>query len=220
MAALTDKEFTSDHPCTDGWTRHDLADSPFFIYEKPRGRDRFGVYERGAGRRGTAREHGRARTLAAALELADGLKPSTPQEILSDVRVYDDRVRRKLDKLIALSRPGTRLWVLPRGDERGLGRAATSTGLALSSVEALFGENDLDCWAIRWRTDNGEEGQGLYAVTLEDARRAWWIVDDNGRVVAGGPPIFEAARASELAERFGGRAQLGLNTERVLERSA
>jgi hypothetical protein len=201
-----------------GGSLHLLSDGRFSIREWPRPRrraERFEVIEPGAGPRGLARSRGRAPTLESALELAAQLRPSTPAEILAPIRDAADateRDRERVDRLVGLSTPGTRLWVLQRYGESGLGYAATSEGLHCDYVLSFCDASPVGCWSIRWRADNGREDHGLHVVLLEDARRAWWIVRD-GHSVAGGPPIYDAARAAELAAEFGGQAQLGLGAD-------
>ena len=56
--------------CTDRWLRHDVDGRDLFVYEKPSGKNRFQVYERGAGRRGTARKRAGVASLPEALRLA------------------------------------------------------------------------------------------------------------------------------------------------------
>jgi hypothetical protein len=195
---------------------HKIPGSPFAAWESPAGTrgPRFTVIEPGAGTRGMARTRGTARTLAEAESLAAGLKPSTTDEILAEITPQDDRDRKRLAELRTLGQPGTRLWIIC-GD--GTGYAAVSAGLGVSRIEAMFGDNPaLDCWLIRWHDPQGDEHSGLYAVPIEDAERAWWVLNDAGRVVAGGPPIFDADRASEIASNLGGRAVLGVRDIRAV----
>lgn len=197
--------------CTDGWLRHDLADHPFFVYEKRNGK-RFEVLERGTGPRGCARERGTATTLHGALALAGTLAPSTVAEILAQVPVHSAADRRHVARLALLAAPGTRLWVLPSyGDHgyRGLGEPATSLGLATSAIEALLGPAG-DCWLIRYRTASGIEDQHGEAVllTLEEAAQRWWVTDGRGNLLSGGLP--DHARMEKLAAELGGVAQQGL----------
>jgi hypothetical protein len=204
---------------SDGSRYHHLADgdtrSPFFINERSRGRDRFKILERGAGVRGMARERGRVGTLAAALELATSLEPSTVDEILADITPHGAWQKRQFEQLKRLAPVGTRLWVMTsRYGTTGV--AATSTGLALNAVEALFGGNGIGCWLVGWVDDRGNADKGLYVVGLEDARNAWWIIDnDTGKVVAGGPSIADKSdqRAAELAAEFGGHVRHGLGSD-------
>lgn len=192
-----------------GDTLHRIPDSPFAIWEAPKGgrAPRFTVIEPGAGRRGMGRRRGQTRTMAGAEELAATLKPSTPAEILAHIETWDDRDRHLMGELLRLSQPGTKLWIICDG----CGYEAVSEGLAVSGTEALFGgENELSCWLIRWRAADGTEDKGQYAVALEDAERAWWILAEDGRVRAGGPPIFDHGRALEIAAEFGGRAVQGI----------
>ncbi|HMH90615.1 MAG TPA: hypothetical protein VK586_05970 [Streptosporangiaceae bacterium] len=198
-------EVVSSKSAADGWTLHQLADPASAIWEKPRGSNRFRVIERGTGNRGMALLKGTAPSLPAALELAGSLKPSTTAEILARIPAYGDRDRRLIAKLTALGQPGARLFVF--GDSA---YEAVSEGLALNAAEALFGTGGdlLGCWLIAWRDPEGKPCRGLYANALEDAERAWWILRD-GRVVAGGPPIYDESRALELAAEFGGSAVLG-----------
>ncbi len=124
--------------CTGGWLRHDVDGRDLFVYEKPSGKNRFQVYERGAGRRGTARKRAGAASLPEALRLACTLGPSTPEEILAGVETGGEDDRRLVASLIRYSRPGTRLWVLPRCGEhgyQGTGQPATALGLAVIGVE-------------------------------------------------------------------------------------
>lgn len=198
--------------CQGGWKRHDLAgNGPFFLYERPRRRRngmRFEVCERGAGRRGTARVRGETADLAGALALAGRLAPSTPGEILAHILTSNNGWDKDLkDKLTRLGVPGTPLWVTTH--EPGMGYAATSGGLCISAVGALFG-GELEAWQLQWRTPDDQLATGLYPVALQDARRAWWILTDADVVVAGGPRIYDGGRAAELAAEFGGRAQRGL----------
>jgi hypothetical protein len=203
---------TRSRPASDDWTLYDLSDPRWCVWEKPRGRDRFQVMERGAGPRGTGRSRAWARTLDKALELASTLAPSTTAEILAGIEPHGDRER--LEKLIRLGTPGTRLWVLPYCGENGnegTGYAATSEGLAINGAEALFGGlgGEIDCWLVRWRGDGGHRDKGLFVTAIEDAERAWWIVDEHGNLRAGGPPIYDEGRALEIAAEVGGNAQLG-----------
>lgn len=205
MSSTQTAEIASSKPAADGWTYHQLADPAFAIWERPAGRARFRVIELGTGRRGMGRLRGTASSLGAALELAGSLKPSTTAEILSGITAYADWDRRTLDKLQTLGQPGARLFVFGGSSAY----KAVSEGLALNAVEALFGgDDDLRSWLIAWRDPSGEPCRGLYVNALEDAERAWWILRD-GRVVAGGPPIYDEARALELAAEFGGSAVLG-----------
>lgn len=197
-------EITRSRPETDGWTYHELSAPAFAIREKPRGRDRFRVLEPGAGRRGMARLRGTASSLAAALDLAGSLERSTTAEILAGVTAYLDLDRRRLAELRTLGQPGVRLFV--SGGEAAY--EAVSEGLAVNRVEAVFGDDDLHSWLIAWRDPAGELCSGLYVSALEDAQRAWWILRD-GKVVAGGPPIYDEARSLELAAKYGGCAVLG-----------
>ncbi len=219
-----------------GW-RHEVA-GPFFIDElpsRPR-RERCKVLEAGAGPRGNARPRGTVPTLTAALEFIADLAPSTPADILAPWRrdcrcgaetcpcgPVPDRDLADIDRLVRLATPGTRLWVMHGGngqhgpDGWGHGHAATATGLALSAVGALFGGSATEVWSVRWRGDNGIDGEGYGAVALEDARRAWWVLDANDRVVAGGPPIYDEVRAREMAREFDGRVQLGLGAADPVE---
>lgn len=192
-------------PASDDYTCHELSDTRFVIWEKPRGRDRFTVMERGTGRRGTGRARGKCATLAGALELTATLTPSTTAEILAGIEVYGDLSRSLHGKLTMLGTPGAPLFVLADGE----GYETVSEGLAVNAVEALFGGDDeLGCWLIAWRDPQGELVKGLYCMSCGDAERAWWILRD-GKVVAGGPDIFDETRALELAEQFGGTAVKG-----------
>jgi hypothetical protein len=192
-------------PASDDYTCHELSDTRFVIWEKPRGRDRFTVMERGTGTRGMGRDRGKCATLAGALELTATLAPSTTAEILAGIEVYGDLSRSLHGKLTTLGTPGTALFVLADGE----GYESVSEGLAVNAVEALFGGDDeLGCWLIAWRDPQGELVKGLYCMSREDAERAWWILRD-GKVVAGGPNIFDETRALELAEQFGGEAVKG-----------
>lgn len=187
---------------------HELPGTAFAVWEAPKRtrQPRFTVIEPGAGRRGTGRRRGTARTLAEATELAGTLQPSTTAEILADVTPFGDWDRALLVKLTTLGVPGTKLWILCDGG----GYEAVSEGLAVNAVEALFGGDDeLRCWLIRWRDPSGAECKGLYATALADAERAWWVLGDDGRVIAGGPPIFDEARACEIAAEVGGQAVPG-----------
>jgi hypothetical protein len=141
-----------------------------------------------------------------------------PEQALAKVQVFSERDREQHAKLCHLGTPGTRLWVLPVYDNdgyagKGLGSAATSLGLSLNLVEGLlgYGPGSLLAWNVCWRADDGEEDTGR-VVALEDARRAWWITDGNGDLVAGGPPIYDADRAAEIAAEYNGNAQLGLGS--------
>lgn len=188
---------------------HELPGSPSFrAWESPAGTrgPRFAIIEPGAGPRGTGKRRGTTRTLADAQMLAAMLEPSTPAEILAGVEVHGAAGEALLATLTALGEPGTPLWVLC-GD--GTGYEAVSGGLAVSAVEAVFGHGGLGDWLIRWTDPDGAEVRGLYAVALEDAERAWWVLDEAGRVVAGGPPIYDEDRACEIAADFGGRAVHG-----------
>jgi len=179
-----------------------IEGTPFFVRYRSRGCD---VMERGTGSRGMARTRAKCRNLAEALEAAAAMKPSTAAEILAGIEVYGDLTRALHAKLTALGEPGTPLFVLT---EDG-GYEAVSEGLAVNAVEALFGGDDeLGCWLISWRDPQGEPVKGLYCMSREDAERAWWILRD-GKVVAGGPSIFDEARALELAGQFGGTAVKG-----------
>jgi len=207
MAGIT---VTKILPASDDYTCHELSDPRFVIWEKPRGRDRFSVMERGTGHRGMGRTRGKCPTLAAALELTATLAPSTTAEILAGIEVYGDWDRAAKAKLIALGTPGTPLFVLADGG----GYETVSEGLAVSAVEALFGvDNELDCWLVSWRDPQGELVKGMYCMARDDAERAWWILRD-GKVVAGGPNIFDESRALELAEQFGGTAVKGTGWSR------
>lgn len=216
------REVTVVHsqPAMGGHTLHRLSDERFSIWGVRRLRrraERFEVVEAGAGVRGCAKVRGHAPTLEEALELVATLRPSTPAEILAPIladRRATDRHRERVEKLIRLAEPGARLWVLPGYGEDGPGHAATSEGLHCDGVIAILadGAAAVDCWSIGWRRDDGNEAHGLNVVLLEDARRAWWIVRD-GRIVAGGPPIYEPARAAGLAMEFGGEARLGLGPD-------
>src|SRR5947208_2411516 len=53
-----------------------------------------------------------------------------------------------------------------------------------------------------------ERGAGP-PIALDDARRAWWVLDDADDTVAGGPPIYSRDRADELAKQFNGRVVSG-----------
>ncbi len=206
-------------PGMGGATLHLLSDERFSIWERRRPRrraERFEVIEAGASARGMARTRGHAPTLEAALELVATLTPSTPAEILAMIRTDPETSaweRQQVDKLARLATPGTRLWVLPGHRESGPGYAVTSEGLHCDRVVSLIDDaSALECWSVRWRGDDGRESHGRHVVLLEDARRAWWIVRD-GRTVAGGPPIYDAARAAELAVEFGGHVQMGLGAD-------
>lgn len=200
----------------DGWLKHTLSKPPFILWENPTGR-RFKICESGAGLRGTARTRGTATTLNAALTAVAGMQPSTPAEILADIPLYCDRDRERHDMLATLAVPGTRLWMLPRRRgphaTRGVGQPAVATGLALNTVEALFGEAGLNCWSIGYETCDGTRDHSIAVMGLEDARRAWWILDRDGWLVAGGPPIYSRVRAGQLAAEFDGIAQLGLGAQ-------
>lgn len=187
--------------------RHDIDGSPFFIYEKAAGRNRFKVMECGTGLRGTARERAVATTLETAVSVAGSLTPSTAGEILAGIAAPDGWSRARVAKLVALGTPGAEMWVVC-GD--GTGYAAVSEGLTISAAEALFGHNDLGCWVIRWHDPDGSECRGLYVVPLADAERAWWVLNDAGRVVAGGPPIYDESRAREIAAGLDGRPVHGI----------
>jgi hypothetical protein len=187
---------------------HDMPGTSFAVWEAPTARQpRFAVIEPGAGRRGAARRRGTARTLAAAADLTASLVPSTAAEILAGITTWGERDRERVATLVALGQPGARLWIICDG----YGYEAVSEGLAVSGVEAMFGEpdNELACWMIRWRDPSGEECTGMYAVALADAERAWWVLDADGRVIAGGPPIYCEARALEIAAELAGRAVHG-----------
>ncbi|MGP4027267.1 hypothetical protein [Actinomadura sp. 3N407] len=200
-----------------GWLKHALSKQPFIIWEKPRGRGRFEICESGAGLRGTARRRGAAATLAKALAEVASMRPSTPAEILADIPLHSDRDHALHGKLTTLAVPGTRLWKLPRrygeGAARGVGQPATALGLALNSIEALFGEAGLNCWSIDYELADGARDQSIAVMALDDARRAWWILNRDGWLVAGGPPIYDPVRGAELAVEFDGIAQLGLGTQ-------
>lgn len=200
-----------------GWLKHTLSKPPFIIWEKPRGRDRFEIAESGAGPRGTARRRGTATTLDSALITVAGMAASTPAEVLADIPLYDDHDRALHTKLTTLAVPGTRLWKLPtrRGEHaaRGVGQPAVATGLARNSIEALFGEAGLNCWSIGYEAADGTRDHSIAVMSLQDARRAWWILDRDGWLVAGGPPIYDRVRAAELAVQFDGIAQLGLGAQ-------
>jgi hypothetical protein len=187
---------------------HKLPDSPFAVWEAPKGRrgDRFAIIEPGVGYRGMALRRGTARTLAGASELASSLSPSTPADILARIEAHGEMDHGRLETLHTLSQPGTKLWIICDG----YGYEAVSDGLVADGIEAMFGgDGELRCWLIRWHDPDGTECKGLYAVALEDAERAWWILSADGRVVAGGPSIFDHDRALELAAQFGGRAVHG-----------
>jgi hypothetical protein len=136
-----------------------------------------------------------------------------PAEALARCESYGREDEAEREKLTRLGTPGTRLWVIP-GDRkpRGMGHAATSLGLGLSAVEAVFGygSRSLFAWLPCWRNDDGTEDNGRYVVTLEDAERAWWITDGQGNMLAGGPPIYSEERATEIAVKFGGQIQQGV----------
>jgi hypothetical protein len=141
-----------------------------------------------------------------------------PHEALAQCECYgpSDEVLRK--RLTRLGTPGTRLWVIPGSREpRGMGNAATSLGVTLSTVEAVFGygSRSLSSWLVRWRNDDGTEDTGLYVVTLADAKRAWWVTDGQGNMLAGGPPIYTKRRAAEIAAGLGGQIQRGVPATRA-----
>lgn len=203
------------HPveCAGGWLRYDIKDSPFFVYEKNNGKTRFEVLEKGAGPRGTARPRGTAPSLPAALETAASLDPSTPAEILAQTPVCGEDGKRDRVRLERLAEPGTRLWLLParKGDGfTGLGQPATSLGLALNSVEAIFGPAGDNCWLIRVRADDGAEDalRALRVLTLEEVAERWWVTDGHGNLLTGGHP--DRGRMEKLAAEHGGYCQQGL----------
>jgi hypothetical protein len=97
------------------------------------------------------------------------------------VPCYGKDAERRRAELAARATPGTRLWVLPfyyQDGYRELGHAATATGLALSAVEALFGEPGDGRWLVGYRRDDGVEGKHSHQIilTLAEARERWWIV--------------------------------------------
>jgi hypothetical protein len=96
-----------------------------------------------------------------------------------------------------------------------MGHPATSLGLALSTIAAVFGygARSLSSWLPCWRNDDGTEDNGLYVVTLEDAERAWWVTDGRGNMLAGGPPIYSEERAREIAGQFRGQIQQGVGAD-------
>jgi hypothetical protein len=185
---------TAEPPVTyaDGWLKYDIPDSPFFINASPKGTS-FHVLEAGACPRGMAWTHGKRGSLSAALKFAATLKPSTTADILDRVAegLTSDIDLDRIARLRATGEPGTRLWSLPTytaDGYHGLGEAATSLGLAVIGVEALFGTPG-SCWTVRYRTDSGEEptAGGWSLLTLADARERWWILSHDGHdLVSGG----------------------------------
>jgi hypothetical protein len=85
-------------------------------------------------------------------------------------------------RLVALGKPGTRLWSLPRyevGGYRGRGEPATALGV----VYEMSGS------CIAFVTDSGREKHLFPAVvmTLAEARERWWVTDADGvNLVSGG----------------------------------
>jgi hypothetical protein len=199
---------------SDGWLRYDIPGTPFFINASPKGTT-FHVLEAGACPRGMAWTHGKRGSLSAALKFAVTLTPSTATEIL-------DRVEAGLTSQIDLDRvaylrvmaePGTRLWKMPTytaDGYHGLGEAATSLGLAVIGVEALFGTPG-SCWTVRYRTDSGEESTagGWALLTLADARERWWITDGAGNLVSGGHASRERMLALVAEKHPGSVVQSG-----------
>jgi hypothetical protein len=143
-----------------------------------------------------------------------------PREALAQCECYGRNDEALRERLTRLGTPGTRLWVIPGcrdGVPRGMGHAATSLGVTLSLTEAVFGEGSrfLSSWLVRWRNDDGTEDTGLYVVTLADAKRAWWVTDGQGNMLAGGPPIYIRRRAAEIAAGLGGQIQQGVPATRA-----
>lgn len=195
-------------PYSDGWLRHDITGTPFFINASPKGTS-FHVLEAGTCPRGMALECGRRRSLSAALRLAATLKPSTTADILDRVAVglTGDIALDRIAKLRVTGEPGTRLWSLPVYEAdgyHGLGEAATSLGLAVIGIESLFGTPE-SCWTVRYRTDGGEVSTrgGWSLLTLADARERWWVLSHDGHnLVSGGHR--DRARMDRLALDYPG----------------
>jgi hypothetical protein len=193
---------------SDGWLRYDIPDGPFFVNASP-GQTVFHVMEAGADVRGTALKRGRRGSLSAALALAASLAPSTTGEILDRVAAVTtgNLGRQLIERLRVTGEPGARLWTLPaygNGEYHGLGQAATSLGLCVSGIEALFGSPD-STWNVRCRTDDGEVSDwgGLAVLTLAEARERWWVIDGrrwSRNLLTGGHP--DMRRMQELAGEF------------------
>lgn len=138
---------------------------------------------------------GKRSSLSAALKLTASLEPSTTAEILDRVAagLTSDTDLNRMAYLRRTGEPGTRLWKMPTYTDdgyHGLGEAATSLGLAVIGIEALFG-TPATCWTVRYRTDSGEESTvgGWALLTLEEARERWWILSgDRRNLVSGGHP--------------------------------
>jgi hypothetical protein len=175
-------------PYSDGWFRHEIPGSPFFINSSPKGTS-FHVLEAGVCPRGMAWTHGKRGSLSAALKLVSTLKPSTPADIMARVKAVTPCDHDKFDRMAYLAEPGRRLWTLPaygRDGYTGLGEAATATGLHASGVESLFGSPS-SVWSVAFVTDSGREGSSAVPLTLEEARERWWILSHDGRnLVSGG----------------------------------
>jgi hypothetical protein len=175
---------------SDGWLRHDVEGTPFFINESPKGTT-FHVMEAGADASGFAFTHGRKGSMRAALRLVSELKPSTPADIMARVKEATPLDHEKFDRMAYLAEPGRRLWVIPTygaDGYKGLGEAATATGLHASGIERLFGSPS-SVWCVAFTADSGREGHlhPIVLSTVEEARERWWILSHDGHdLVSGG----------------------------------
>lgn len=183
---------TTDPPVLymDGWRKHEIPGTPFFINETPKGSS-FHVLEAGAAAWGGAHAHGKRGSLRAALRLAESLVPSTPADIMARVKETTPLDHEKFDRMAYLAEPGRRLWVIPAyGDDgyTGLGEAATAAGLHASGIEMMFGSPS-SVWCVAFTTDSGREGRlhPIVLSTVAEAREAWWILSHDGHnLVSGG----------------------------------
>lgn len=124
---------------------------------------------------------------------------------LASLTLHAQSSRDERDRLIRLGEPGVPLWIVCNG----WGYEAVSDGLVINAVEALFGNDPVRRWLISWRDAAGATDSGRRCVAREDAERAWWVLDGDGSVVAGGPPIFDETRALEIAARYHGKVVQG-----------
>ena len=186
---------------SDGWLKHAIPGSPFFINESPKGTV-FHILEAGTDPRGMAWMHGKRSSLTAALKFTAALTPSTPADIMARVKAITPGDHGKFDRMAFLATPGQRLWVLPSYGEngyRGLGEAATALGLKPIGIEAMFG-SPASVWTVRFRTESGHEDNlsPLVLNTLAEAREKWWILDRDRRNLLGGGHDVRQAVANQL----------------------